>query len=277
MHATSPSTLQTADRALQILQQFRRPGDVRTVAELSRELGLNRSTASRLVTTLVARGFLARGPSDTVHLGPELVRLGAVAAAGDGLLTPAGPVLAALAEQTGEAVTLAVASGDRVVTVAEAAGRYFIALRSWIGARTPAHCTADGKVLLAFGAITVAGGQSSSHARRRRSADPDALRAELESVRDRGWAVSHGELEPGLHGVAAPVLVSGVCLAAICVSGPEYRIDAHPRDELARDGLRRRRAAGPRRHLGRRAGRSRDAGARPERHDRRRPRPRASC
>ncbi|HET9102514.1 MAG TPA: IclR family transcriptional regulator [Solirubrobacteraceae bacterium] len=232
MHATSPSTLQTADRALLILQQFRRPGDAFAVADLSRDLTLNRSTASRLVTTLVARGFLARGSNDTVHLGPELVRLGAVAAAGGGLLTPAGPVLAALAEQTGEAATLALASAEGVVTVAEAAGRYFVALRSWLGAQTPAHCTADGKVLIAFGAIPVPRGELETRTAAT-IVDADALDAELGSIRERGWAVSRGELEPGLHGIAAPVLVGGVCVAAICVSGPEYRVAAHPLDELA--------------------------------------------
>ena len=64
-------TLQTADRALQVLQQFHAPADALSVTEIADRLGVHRSTASRLVSTLRARGFLERTVGDLVRLGPE--------------------------------------------------------------------------------------------------------------------------------------------------------------------------------------------------------------
>jgi DNA-binding IclR family transcriptional regulator len=61
MQQPASATLQTADRALQVLQQFRMPGETLTVGELAARLGVHRSTASRLVSTIEARGFL--GPA----------------------------------------------------------------------------------------------------------------------------------------------------------------------------------------------------------------------
>lgn len=229
-----PSTLlRTADRALQVLQQFRRTGDELTVSEIAQRIGVHRSTASRLVATLQARGFLERSEADDrLRLGPETVRLGAIAPSGSELVARAAPVLAALAEQTGEAVTLAVASAGQVLTVAESDGKHFVSSRDWIGVQTAAHCTADGKVLLAFGALnpeTVVLEPMTPAT----ITDPATLAGELQTARRRGFATSHGELEHGLHGLAAPVSDGERCVAALCVSGPEYRISARLESELA--------------------------------------------
>src|SRR5579862_5217178 len=221
----SSATLQTADRALAVLLEFRSPGQTLTVSELATRLGLHRSTTSRLVSTLAARGFLERVAGEGVVLGREVARLGRIALAGRDLVTVAAPVVEALATQTGETVTLATAAGMEVVTVAEAAARHFVSSRNWVGVRTPAHCTSDGKVLLAFGALRLPEGELESLTARTLT-DPAALRSELTTVRHRGFAVARGELEDGLYGVAAPVFEDGACVAALCVSGPEYRLSA---------------------------------------------------
>lgn len=222
MHAANAS-LQTADRALQVLSRFHRFGDAFTVSEIGAGLGVHRSTASRLVSTLVGRGFLERIPGERVRLGPETVRLGRIALPGTELVAVATPILDALAAGTGEATTLAVAAGDQVLTVAEARSRHFISSRDWIGVQTGTHCTADGKVLLAFGAIAVPSAPLVALTPRT-IVDVDQLVAECHQVRARGYAQARGELEPGLHGVAVPVHDAGTCIAALCVSGPEYRL-----------------------------------------------------
>jgi IclR family transcriptional regulator, acetate operon repressor len=217
------ATLQTADRALQILQQFRTPGETLTVGELATRLGVHRSTASRLVSTIVARGFLERTPGERVRLGPEATRLGGVAVAGRDLLTVAKPIMDGLAADTGEAVTLAVPAGREVLTVAESDGAHFVSSGSWVGVRTPLHCAADGKVLLAFGAAMPSGG-ALVRMTQRTITDHAALDGELSAVRRRGFAVARGELEEGLNGLAVPVWDGGACVAALCVSGPQYRL-----------------------------------------------------
>jgi DNA-binding IclR family transcriptional regulator len=223
MHAEVTGPLRTADRALQVLQRFRARDEALTVTEIATSLGLHRSTASRLVSTLERRGFLERVTGEGVKLGPEAARLGRIAAGERALPALAARIIARLAERTGEAVTLAVPAGDRVLTVAEAPGRHFVSSRNWVGVQTHAHCAADGKVLLAFGALPVPAGQLE-----RRTAstivEPAALGRALDEVRRRGFAVARGELEEGLHGIAAPVRDAGWCVAAICISGPVYRL-----------------------------------------------------
>jgi DNA-binding IclR family transcriptional regulator len=226
MAVRTSSTLQTADRALLILQQFADDGQPLTVSELARSLGLHRSTVSRLVSTLESRGFLERSsPGDALRLGPEIVRLGRAVSGGSTLVATASPVMAELAQRIGETVTLAVPSENEVVTVAQVDGRHFVSSGDWVGVRTPAHCCSDGKVLLAFGALRPPAGRL-----RRLAANTivsrRSLETELEQVRHRGYAVADGELERGLVGVAVPVLKGGACIAALCISGPNYRLGA---------------------------------------------------
>ncbi len=226
-------TLQTADRALQVLQQFRTPADALSVTEIAERLGIHRSTASRLVSTLRARGFLERTQvGDLVQLGPEVARLGRVTLASRELATLAQPLMERLASETGETVTLAVVAGDEALTVAQAGGAHFVSSGKWVGLRTPIHCTADGKVLLAFAAVTTGRGRL-ERCTDRTIVDPAALERELDDVRARGFALSEGEFEPGLVGLAAPVWQDGSCIAALCVSGPQYRLDREVAHELA--------------------------------------------
>jgi DNA-binding IclR family transcriptional regulator len=213
--------LQTVDRALQVLQAFRRPDDELTVTELAARLGIHRSSASRLVATLGARGFVERtAVGDLVRLGPEIARLGRITLAGRELAATAQPLLERLAADTGEAVTLAAPAGAQTVTLAQADGGHFVTSGKWVGQRTPAHCTADGKVLLAYDAVTPVRG-ALEHRTDRTVVDPDALARELRTVRAEGHAISESEFEHGLVGVAVPVRDGDVCIAAVCVSGPE--------------------------------------------------------
>ena len=226
--------LQTADRALQVLQVFGTHPEGLTVSEIATRLGLHRSTASRLVSTLEARGFLERAAiGSLLRLGPEVARIGRVALAGRELATVARPVLNGLAAETGETVTLAVPTDGQVMTVAQADGSYFVSSGKWVGVQTPLHCAADGKVLLAFdGAPADFAGLT--RRTKRTIVDPQVLARELDAVRRRGFAIAEGELEEGLVGVAAPVREGGSCIAALCVSGPEYRLDGKAARGLAR-------------------------------------------
>jgi len=101
---------------------------------------------------------------------------------------------------------------------------YLIGATNWLGRSVPLHCTAIGKVLLAFGAATLPPGRlerRTEHTITGRA----ALETELMAVRQRGYAVIDGELEPGLVAVAAPVFRDGgAVVAALSVSGPGNRL-----------------------------------------------------
>jgi IclR family acetate operon transcriptional repressor len=136
----------------------------------------------------------------------------------------AAPAMDRLAAQTGETVTLAVPAGAEALTVAQSDGRHFVASGNWIGLHLPPHCCSDGQVLLAFGALP----RPTARLQRftaRTVTGRRALEQALERVRRDGYAAVHSEFEDGLAGVSVPVRVDGACVAALCVSGPIYRLE----------------------------------------------------
>lgn len=230
-----PGSLQSVDRALRLLLAFERQDQELGVTELARSLGVHKSTTSRLAATLAARGFLERAPgSEAFRLGPEVGRLGLLALRGWDLVADAEPVMERLAAATGETVNLAIPDGPAAVNLAQADGPHMVGVGSWVGQRTDLHCTANGKVLLAWGVAEPAGGPLRRHTGRT-IASREQLERELAGVRGRGWAGTAGELEQGLNVVAAPITdPAGRCCAALSVAGPAYRVPRKRFPELAR-------------------------------------------
>lgn len=216
--------LETVDRALQLLQVFTHHGQELTVGALAATMGIHRSSVSRLAGTLAERGFLERSPGgDAFRLGAQLVRLGMLALASRDLVSAAYPPMARLAERTGETTVLSVLDDGEAVDVAQVDGPHLVSARQWIGRRSPLHASSDGKVLLAF--ADAASRRPRSALTSRTVTGERALRAQVERVRAQGWASAVGELEDGLNGVSAPVRDHlGHCIAAISISGPEYRL-----------------------------------------------------
>jgi IclR family acetate operon transcriptional repressor len=214
--------MKSADRALAILAAFSDDRPELGVSELARQLGMHKSTASRLLATLEARGLVRRA-GDRFAPGPELVRLGSLAAGGAALVTAARPTLVGLAEETRETVNLAIRQGDSVLNLHQVETAHFVGLTDWTGKTTPLHATANGKALLAWGAGPIPGNRKALTART--IVEEEELLAELERTRRRGSAQAVEELEAGLNAVAAPVFdASGACVAAVSVAGPSYRL-----------------------------------------------------
>jgi DNA-binding IclR family transcriptional regulator len=130
-----------------------------------------------------------------------------------------------LSELSRETVNLAVPRGGALVQIDQVDSRYLVGATNWVGVDLPAHCTALGKVLYAYGALPLPHGHLE-----RRTAHSPVDRAQLDhalvEVRRRGWAASLDELELGLTAVGAPVrTVDGTVVAAVSVSGPTNRIN----------------------------------------------------
>lgn len=214
--------MQSADKALSILAAFNEGRRDLGVSELAAELGLHKSTVSRLLGTLERRG-LVRRDGDRFVPGFELARLGGLAMRGFAVLGLARESLEELADRTGETVNLAVRDGDRALNVHQVQTAHLVGLTDWTGRALPLHATANGKVLLAFGV----GGLPRELPRltQKTITSRQKLRAELERVRAAGFAGAVEELELGLHAAAAPVFdCFGACVAAVSVSAPAYRL-----------------------------------------------------
>ena len=216
-------SLQSVNRALTALELVADAGEI-GVSELGRQLGVHKATASRLAAVLAERGLLERDPvTERYRIGFGLVRLAGAAMSGLDLVRLARPILETLAERAREATNLGVRSGDDIVYVDQISGTRSIVTVSWVGKRTPMHCTSNGKVLLAWAEETdrdrVLEGPLETFTPHT-VVDPDALRAELVSVRTRGYAQAVEEFEDGLNAVAAPVRqADGRVIAALGVSG----------------------------------------------------------
>jgi DNA-binding IclR family transcriptional regulator len=226
---------QSVERALRILLSFDAQEQEVSVAEIAALLGVHKSTASRLTATLCRNALLERShDSGRFRLGPEVARLGLLALAGRDLLAVARGAMNALAARTEETVTLAILDGGLATTIAEVGTPHVVGTRTWLGRGTPLHATSDGKVFLAYGGGPLPKGPLRALTARTQT-NRVRLRRELAQIRTQGWAQALGELEDGLHGIAAPVFdASGHCHAALSVSGPAYRITADVVPEIGR-------------------------------------------
>lgn len=215
---------------LAVLDMFTQDRLVVGIAEVARELGVHRSTASRLAATLATAGYLeVAGEQGRYRLAAKLAVLGEVAAAGSDLRGAALPALRDLVSRLGETGHLGVLEGTEAVTVAVVDGWQTVRMHSWVGKRSPAHCSSIGKVLLA--GLRPAELAARYPDRDLPSCTPATITslAELEKclvdVRSRGYAEDLEELEPHLCCVAAPVFGRDAAVtASISVSGPASRL-----------------------------------------------------
>lgn len=226
---------------LAILDMFERERPVVSLTEIAEKLGVHRSSASRLAATLAAAGYLqSAGEKGKYRLAGKLAALGALATDDTELRQAALPCLRELVERCGETGHLAILDGAEAVTVEVVDGWHTVRMHSWVGKRSPAHCSSMGKSLLA--GVTgdyLAAIYPEPRLEGRTPAsitDRADLERQLAEVRARGYAEDLEELEAGLCCVAAPVFGrSGDVVAGISVSGPVSRINETTIPELARD------------------------------------------
>lgn len=221
--STNPGT-QSIDRAAQLLVRVVENSEPTSVGELAVTTGLPKSTTSRLLRALERQGLVQRdGARGSLGPGPVLLRFARRGLDVD-LAAVASDTLSRLAERSGETVNLAVASAEGVEHLAQRDSRHFLGGTNWVGRRVPFHCSANGKVLLAFGAATLPDCEL-ERLTPQTIVDRDRLDDELDAVRAQGYATASEELEPGLVAVAAPVRgPEGAMLAALSVSGPTIRV-----------------------------------------------------
>ena len=199
-----------------------------TAAELALACGINRATAWRLLATLEADGFVERDPATSRYqIGYTVARL-AAASAVDGVVRRAHHVLERVCAQTSEAAILALAQRSGLVYVDEVAPPSVLTV-NWLARPVPLHATSTGKAWLAWLPEPEARGVLGPVLEGFTDAtvtDFGRLFGELAQIRQQGYAVSAGELEPALFGVSAPVLRTGEerPLAVFSIWGPADRV-----------------------------------------------------
>src|SRR5262249_45628884 len=189
---------QAVDRAARLLTEVvHAPGSV-TFTELAAATGLAKSTTSRLLLALERNGLVRRDDAGRFRPGEMFVRF-----AWRGGAEVAQPFLDRLGRDTGETVNLGVGRDGVVDQIAQVDSVYVIGATNWLGRAVPLHCTAIGKVLLAYGAAKLRPGRLERRTEQTITSRA-ALEAELEAVRQRGYSGIDRELTTRLGAVAPP-------------------------------------------------------------------------
>ena len=221
--------LSSVASAIRLLKTFSE-GEVELgVTTLARRLGVAKSTAHRLASTLVAEGMLEQNPeTEKYRLGIALFGLGALVRQRMNVSNEARPHLFDLREATNETIHLAILDRAAIMYVYDLESTQAIRMRANLGERKPALCTAEGRAMLAFQPRETVEAILAQPFRPRTPGavvDPVLLRAALDEVRRLGYAREDEQSEIGMRSIAAPIRdATGQAVAAVGMAGPTQRL-----------------------------------------------------
>ena len=225
----SSARLSSVASALLLLKTFSEDEAELGISGMAKRLGLAKSTVHRLAVTLASEGFLEQNQENgRYRLGLSLFKLGVLVRRRMDVSNLGMLLLRALRDLTQESVHLAILSEGSIVYMYNVEGAQTIGARSYLGARKPAFCTSEGRVLLAFGSAQQVQAVLAEPLEARTPktvTDPKALLELFDEVRRLGYAIDDEESEGGMRGVAAPIRnISGTVVAAVGLAGPVQRL-----------------------------------------------------
>ncbi len=236
--AAAASLVPAVERAVLVVDHLAAQSQPQTLADLSKALGLPKSSLHGLLHTLAALGLATRNTRAEYALGPKPVQWAGAFGRQSGVVEAfeaAAKELPVIAEET---IMLAVLDGAEVVYLACRPGTRALAVNFRVGGRFPAACTSSGKALLATLADQrvreLLAGHPLPRLTRHSLASLAALLRQLDRVRGQGYAVDDEEVAEGMHCFGAPVFAAGRtdAVAAVAVSLIKASTSARRRDEV---------------------------------------------
>jgi IclR family transcriptional regulator, pca regulon regulatory protein len=202
--------------------------EVMSIADAARAAGTTRASARRCLITLTELGYVAQSGREFRPLS-RLRKLGGLPSKRDRLAQLAQPLLAAARDALAESVSLAVLDNNQPLFIARAEAQHIVATGVRVGANLPAYCSATGRVLLSQFSdqdiVERLGAQPLAQRTPRTLTKIPDLLAEIESVRQQGYALTDEELELGLLSLAVPVVgANNEIIAAVSVSATSARV-----------------------------------------------------
>lgn len=203
------------------------------ITELADQLGVDKSTASRLVQTLMKDGFVQKSSDGRAYaLGPALVNLSRSVITRMPLREAAKPFLKGMVEVSGECSHLAIYAQGKALYIDQMESPSTLRVNVEVGQLAPLHCTALGKVLLAFGNYPLPT-EMESYTPKTITHVQD-LQGELQAIREQGYAIDDEEFDRDVRCVAAPVFdFRDKLVGAIGISGPAARLSLQQIKKLA--------------------------------------------
>ncbi|EXL09331.1 IclR family transcriptional regulator domain-containing protein [Aquamicrobium defluvii] len=215
-------------KGLAVIETFTAERPRQSISEAAAASGLDRATARRCLLTLAHLGY-ADYDGKFFTLKPRVLRLGTACLATMPLPQLVRPQLDALSEQLGESSSVSILDGGDIVYVARAAQKKVMSIALMPGSRLPAYCTSMGRVLLAAlpgdeARVLLSSAPLPARTPHTLTA-PEAILAELDRVREQGYALIDQEVEIGLRSIAVPLFnARGLVAAAVNVGVPAMQV-----------------------------------------------------
>jgi DNA-binding IclR family transcriptional regulator len=231
MPVSDASPVTAVERALNILEAAAHRRDGLTNSEISRKLGIPKSSASYILRTLERRGYLRRDTeTGRYRLGLKILSLGGDAQANLDIADIALPFMRALVEKIHMTVHLAVLDQGEAVYIEKVEAPGFFKVNTWVGRRMFLHSTSVGKCLLAWlpkhEVETLVKQQGLKKRTPKTMTTMTRLLADLEHIKKEGYAVDDEENSLGARCLGAPVFdVTGNVVAALGASGTLTQVD----------------------------------------------------
>ena len=224
--------IQALAKGLKILNLLEHSRNGLGTTEIAKQLSIDKSSASRLLHTLANYGFVEQDDNSARYqLGPQLLTLGQHLLNRITLRDHARPYLHELVDKTGECAHLAIQAQRQALYIDQVESTAALRVESEIGTLSPLHCTALGKVMLAFADCNMP--EEMRPFTHRTVTDPSTLEAQLTQTTNRGYAIDDEEYNYGVRCVAAPVYDHrGLLVGAIGISGPAGRVTLERIDEF---------------------------------------------
>jgi DNA-binding IclR family transcriptional regulator len=229
--------IQSVAHALDVLEQFTSETDELGVTELSKRLKLHKNNVFRLLATLEARGYIEQNKAtDNYRLGIRCLQIGQTFVAQMGLLRQARPIMESVVKSCQETVYLSLLRRGGVVPLQAVEADRPVRTVSLLGQTLPLHCTAAGKVHLAFESEEEVKNMLPDALQRhteRTITKRNDLIADLRRIAERGYALDSGEYLPDLRSIAVPIRdYTRAVVGSLSITAPEYRL---PEERLERE------------------------------------------
>ena len=231
--------IQSLQRALGVLEVVANNHAPMGSTEISRKVGLHPSTTHHLLQTLTSRGYLAQDEQTReYYVGSKVFQVAALAWNEANLLKLAAPTLADVAQYSGETSHLSLITQNEITVIHKVEGKDPIRVSARVGYPSPAHCTANGKILLSsFPKDQLKEFLTENELRPftpNSVTSIEHLERELTRVRAQGYAVDNQEFKIGVRCIAAPLWnFTGQVIAAIGITGPAWRMTEDRMPDLA--------------------------------------------
>lgn len=230
--------IKVLNKTFSILEVLLQQGSAMNMTEISKKLGLYPSTTHRILDTLKHWGYVEQDPhTQKYQLGLKALELGMAKLHQMDLVREATPYLKELVNQCNETVHLGILEEEEVLYLLKEESSQTIRMYSWVGKRAPLHCTALGKVLLAYlpeeEIKKILDKRELPRFTENTITDKRKLEKELSKVREQGFALDREENEKDVCCIAAPIKnYQGQIIAAVSISGPAFRIDKKVQNNL---------------------------------------------